>query len=361
MSATMTCRALHAIVDSGLARGEGLWQNEGMKSFLFYFGICFLLVSGAAAQQRLPAGGVMLDSYAAVVNGKVITVGEILAALQPIQAELMTKYEGEQLEQALFQEFERIRDILVDSELVLMEFATQGGQLPDRAVEDHVQSIITERFNNDRTAFMEALAEERLTIDQWRERMKNQLVVQLMRQRQVASKVVISPADILAEYNANVADFSTPERVRLRMIVIKKGETSREQEERFTKAIRIRDRLDRGFGPFGRAAKLLSEAANAGNEGAVGWLEVDSLAPELEKAIREVGETGIAPVVTLGDEYFIVQVEDRSSRSVQPLAEVYEMIERRLRAKEIERLAQIWLSSLRAKYYVQVFKHDPFQ
>lgn len=331
-----------------------------MKQFPLYFAL-FLFIGMAAMAQRIPPEGILLDSYAAVVNGKVITVGEILSATQPMQAELMKKYKGAELERMLTAEFDHARDVLVDNELILIDFQTLGGDIPDRAVEDHINTVIHDRFNNDRAAFMEALASERLTLEEWRDKMKDQLIIQVMRQREINSKVVVTPADILQEYNAHIDEFTTPEQVYLRMIVIGKGRTPEEQDARLARAIRIRDRLDLGVGPFGRAARLLSEAANAGDEGAVGWLEVNSLAPEFAEAIRNTSDTGIAPVVTIGDEHYILKVEDRRPAVSRPMEEVYDTLERGLRQKEAERLASIWLASLRSKYNVQIFEHGIFK
>ena len=131
-----------------------------MKRFLFLLA-CLLAVSAAAAQS-LPASGVLLDSYAAIVNGKVVTVGEVLSALQPLQERLASRYADAELEQKILEEYNRVRDSLIESELILLDFEMQGGTLPDRAIEDHINTVIHERFNNDRTAFLRALVESLL-------------------------------------------------------------------------------------------------------------------------------------------------------------------------------------------------------
>ena len=152
----------------------------------FMFMLAVLLGAGAIAFGRADSG-VLLDSYAAIVNGKVITVGDVLAAMPAIHERLAAQYAGRELEEKLLEKFGAVRDALVEAELVLLDFEAQGGTLPDRAVEDHVNSVIHDQFGNDRTAFLEALAEQRLTYAEWHKQMKDQLVVQVMRQKEVAA------------------------------------------------------------------------------------------------------------------------------------------------------------------------------
>ena len=139
--------------------------------------------------QSPPAAGILLDSYAALVNGKVITVGDVLVAMQPAQERLAAQYTGRELERKLQDLFTTTRDHLVDSELILLEFEQQGGIMPDRALENHVHTIIHDQFQNDRTAFLKALADQRLTYTEWHRQIKEQFIVQLMRQREVVANL----------------------------------------------------------------------------------------------------------------------------------------------------------------------------
>ena len=52
---------------------------SGMMRFCFL--VLMIAVAGPARAQGLSGNGILLDSYAAIVNGKVITVGEVLAAM----------------------------------------------------------------------------------------------------------------------------------------------------------------------------------------------------------------------------------------------------------------------------------------
>lgn len=302
------------------------------------------LATGVAAQGLSPR--VLLDSYAAIVNGKVITLGEVLEAMRYAQEELQNRYTGAELQSKIMEEYQRVRDQLVESELILLDFQQQGIVLPDRAIEDHINSVITERFQNDRAAFLEALAAERLTYNEWREQMKDQLIAQVLRQKEVLAKVLVTPYDIQQAYDKNIADYSTPERVRLQFLVL--------APDSKVNATRMSQRFAEKSLTFEDAAKLGSLLSDDDP------VELDHLNADVKAAISGLTAGGIsAPVVLDGSTYFI-RVAERLPAHVQPLEEVSTKIEQKLRRSEFERLNKIWMDSLRHKYFVQLFQHDLF-
>jgi len=317
---------------------------SGMMRFCFL--VLMIAVAGPARAQGLSGNGILLDSYAAIVNGKVIPVGQVLAALQPVQERLETRHEGEELRQKLQQEYQAIRDALIESELILADFQMQGGTLPDRAVEDHINSVIRDQFGNDRTALLKALAAERLTFAGWRRQMKEQFIVQVMRQREVSAKLLVTPLDLQAAYERRRAEFSVPECVRLRILSLPAGDTA-------TRAHLIA-RLRSGEVAFADAA----ENGTLQDDGE--FLDVANISPIFREAIAALAPGGISDPVATDDAVFLVQLIERQPARIQPFEEVAPGIERDLRREEYERLIRIWIDSLRHKYYVQVFDHDLF-
>ena len=309
-----------------------------------------MIWAAAAGAQGLPASGILLDSYAAIVNGKVVTVGDVLAAMSAAQARLADQYAGRELEAKLLEKFNAVRDSLVESELVLLDFETQGGTLPDRAIEDHVNSVIHDQFQNDRTAFLKALAEQRLTYAEWHKQMKDQLVVQIMRQKEVSAKILITPLDLQAAYDARkLSDYSLPERVRLRTLVFPAA-TARSD------AAEIGGQIRSGQSSFEQIAAEKGVSLQDDGE----FIEISSLHEALRAALAGLAPGDVSEPVDIGGSLYLVQLVERQEARVRPLDEVAPELEKKLRAAEFDRLNKAWIDSLRAKYYVQVFDHDLF-
>ncbi|MDR0993102.1 MAG: peptidyl-prolyl cis-trans isomerase [Verrucomicrobiota bacterium] len=310
--------------------------------FLFLSTIGFAAASGAQTN----SSGILLDSYSAIVNGKVITIGEVLDTMRMAQERLMAQYSGRELEEKIMEEYGNARNLLVESELILLDFTQQGITLPDRAIEDHINSVIHDRFNNDRTAFLRALADERLTYSEWRTQMMNQLISQLMRQKEVASKILITPFDIQTTYEANRAAYARPERVRLNLFVL--------PPDTQVNISRLDRRLHDGSLTFEQAAPV--GTLQPGNE----FIETAHLNPSIQAAIQNLPPGGISGAVEIEGSTYFIQVAERQEARIQPLDEVSADIERDLRRAEFERLNKIWMDSLRSRYFIQYFSHDLF-
>ena len=296
--------------------------------------------------QSPPAAGILLDSYAALVNGKVITVGDVLVAMQPAQERLAAQYTGRELERKLQDLFTTTRDHLVDSELILLEFEQQGGIMPDRALENHVHTIIHDQFQNDRTAFLKALADQRLTYTEWHRQIKEQFIVQLMRQREVVAKIVTPPLDLQQAYDAQKdTAFTTPARVLLRTLTLT-GDARAQAAE-------LHAKLQAGELTFADAASADIVAQDAPE-----WLTADSLALPLRAALDDLVPGEIAAPLELGEATYLVQLVERQAAHTRPMTDVLPELERQVRNAQFDRLHQAWMEALRRKYYVKLYEHD---
>lgn len=319
------------------------------------------IVLAACVAACLPAvasaRGLRVDGYAATVNKRVITVGEVLAYVQPVQMKLAERYEGAELEEHVAEAMAEQLDALIERALILEEFTLKGGTIPDRLVDDRINGMISERFKNSRTAFLEALSQERLTLDDWREETRDQLIVSIMRRQEVGDRVIVSPRAVREAYESRLDTYRVPEQVKLLMIVLHKGATAEDQKVKREEAEQIRAKLVAGE-DFAEIAKASSEGSKAAEGGDQGWLEPSSLRPELTNVVAQLEAGRVSEVVEAGDEFYLLKVEARKNASVMPFDEARKGIEKELRMAEEERLYKAWIERLKRKFYVKVFADD---
>lgn len=311
----------------------------------------------AAAAQEAAARGVPVDGYAAVVNKQVITVGEVLALIQPVRLQLEGTCEGPELEAKLKEAFRMGLNALIERSLILEEFAALGGELPDRIIDDQTSQVIAERFHNDRAEFLKALAEERVTLDEWREQTKNRLIVNILRRREVTDRVMVSPRAVRELYESRREKYLLPEQVQLRTIVLHQGATPEDQAAKRAEADGLRAKA-MGGDDFAALAKSSSEGSKAAEGGDMGWVEPKALRPELAQAVARLEAGGISDVIDAGEEFYILKVEARKNESIVPFDEARPAIEEELRRKEEDRLFKAWIGRLRNKYYVKIYTED---
>ncbi len=313
----------------------------------------FLLLTLLPAAGRTQ--GIPVDGFAAMVNDRVITVSDVLTFVQPIERELRTRYTGEDLRNRVVEAYDKSLNALIERALIIEEFARLDGNIPDPYVDDRIQEIILDRFNGDRTAFLQALAQDGATLDEWRDEIRNQLIISILRRQEVLMHVAVPPRKVRETYEARRDEYRTPEEIKVSMIVLNKGETDTETTVKRQEAESVLEKL-RGGANFAETAKVVSEGSRAARGGDWGWIQPDILRPELNKALEALSPAEISEVIESEDAFYILTLEGRKQASYKSFADVQAEIEMELRRAEEERLHSAWIDRLRQRHVVRTFR-----
>ncbi len=298
----------------------------------------------------------MVDGIAAVVNSNVITYGQVRELLMFRQRSLNELYQGEELKAKMKESQDAALKDLIDRQLIIDSFKEQGFQIPDYIIEDRIQNIIREEFGGDRIAFVRTLRAQGFSLSRFREIEREKIIVQAMRQRAVRSDFVISPDKVESFYRRNLAEYSSPEEVRLSMIVLRVEEDGSDDPAAAKRSMaeEIRGKLADGA-DFAGMAQMYSEDSTAEIGGDWGWIDRKTLNQELNNAAFSLQPGQLSRVIQLGDSFYIMRVEARKAAVTQPLAELRDEISKKLFEEERLRLQEQWIETLREKAYVKVY------
>lgn len=296
-----------------------------------------------------------VDGSAAVVNDKVITMTKVLRTMQPVVEQLRQNYHDEELSRKMEDAYEKTLDSLIERELILDLYRQQKEfTIPDSVVDNQIDELIHTKFDNNRTAFMNALESDDITIDEWRKVMKNRLIISFMRNKAVDSNVMVSPQAVRKAYEKAIDKYSVPKQVELRMIVIHRGNTEEEVALKKKQAEEVRKQLLSGE-EFDALAKEVSEGSKASEGGYWGWAEPDSRRRELAEVLETLNPGEISKVIEAGEELYILKIGGRKNATVIPFEDVQKSIRNDLRQKETQRLYKAWIDRLKKKSYIKKF------
>jgi peptidyl-prolyl cis-trans isomerase SurA len=325
----------------------------------------FFAISAAclAAIVSIPSGqcqqAEVIDGVAAIVNNDVITISQVRELIGARERAMRESYRGPDLADKVKEmRLAALKD-LVDRQLILQEFSKmqeKGANIPDYVVDDRVQTIIREEFGGDRAAFVRTLQAQGYTLTRFKEIEKEKIIVQAMRQAKITDNFVVSPKQVQDFYDKNRAAYSLPEQVKLRMIVLREGNSDDigSGGDKKQTAEEIRQKLA-GGAEFERMAQMYSEDESTSDTGGDwGWIERNTLNEKLTQAAFALKAGGISPVIHIGDSFYILYVEARKNSSVKPLGEVRDEIERNLMQQERMKVQQRWLDTLRQKAYIKI-------
>ena len=306
---------------------------------------------------------VVLDGVAARVNDAAITVGDVMEVVAPLRQQWSRTLEGAELDRRTQEAYSNALNSLIESKLICRAFEADGkvnAEWLNREVDRRVDELIRERFKGDRAAFLDALKDERLTLADWRQRIRESLIVSYMRNKEVDSRISVSPAEIKAAYDAQVARYRRAEQIHLRLIVIHGAEKEADRAARRQRADEVRQKAA-GGGDFAMLARQFSEDGKAESGGDWGLLEPSDLRKELGAVAGKLSAGQVSDVIEVEGDYYILKVDERQAAGQVPLDDVRKDIERTLRQKEGKRLHDAWIVRLKKDAYVQIVQSDPWK
>ena len=317
-----------------------------MKRVLVFF-LALVVTAPAFAQKAVS------DGVAVIVNDSIITYQDVEQYIGQA-VDLLARQYGNQPE-AFRQRVSEARqdgtEQLVERQLIIGEFKTAGYNFPEAIIEDTIQERIQKQFRN-RVTLMQSLREQGITYETYRQRQRDEIVVDAMRRKSIPTDVIISPQKIVNYYEQNKTNYLVGDQVKLRMIVLNKAAGDKGAAKELAGEI---DRKITEGAAFIDMAKIHSDGPQRANGGDWGWAGRDTLRPELaEKAFSlKTGER--SGVIELPDSCWLVLVEEARPAHARPLLEVQDEIERTLRLTEASRVAKKWVARLKSKAFVRYF------
>jgi parvulin-like peptidyl-prolyl isomerase len=310
--------------------------------------VSLLLLLSPLANMQAQAEEQVLNGIAAVVNSDVITFSQVQEMVGTREKSLEEQFKGQDLADKVRELRLSAVQVLVDNQLILQEFAKNKFSLPDYVVDEQVQARIKELAGGDRAAFIRTLDAQGMSMQRFRKMVRDEIVVQAMRQRSVKDDTIIAPGKIEEYYQKNQEQYSTPEQVKLRMIVIKKNGASGRQmaEELRQKAL--------GGADFDKLAQMYSEDSTQDTGGDWGWIDRKTLNESLTKIAFSLKPGDVSRVTELAGSYYLLYVEAKKAGTTKSLGEVHDDIENKLLGDQRQQAQQKWIASLRQKAYIWV-------
>jgi peptidyl-prolyl cis-trans isomerase SurA len=269
-----------------------------------------------------------------------------------IRRELATKFAGAQLEQEIKKAEKEVLDQLIQQKLLLQKANELGfGANVDLQVTATIERIRKENKIKDMQEFERALAAQGMTLPNFRERIKRQLITNGLISEFVGSRITLLTQEIEKYYREHSAEFASPEEVTLSEIIIPVGSNFAEAEAR---ASEIQKQLSQGE-PFAKLASQYSQGPTAGKGGGIGSYLTAKLNPEIASAISKVKEGDVTTVLKGKDSFVIYRVDTRKAAVVRALEEVRDEIRNRLYEQKFTPEFDRFISQLKEDAYIQIF------
>lgn len=289
-----------------------------------------ILIAFAAAAFASAADQV--DGVAASVGSEQILRSDVIAEMRRAGAE-ESRY-GEVL------------NSLVERKLATKAAKDAGMTLQEWIVDNRVREIIDEGFGGDRNRLIEALSRQKIPFTDWRQKIKDDMIVSAIRWHAVDKNVSASPSELRAEYAAHPERYRTSGRTSVSVILLKPEDAGRRAEVEEAVAAE----------GFAAAARRFSADGKA-SEGGL-WKDIrpeDEFRPEICEAISQLEPGATSGWIELDGWSFLVRSEANAAAPARTFAEAYEDIESNVKAEKAEALYRKWMDGLKSETYIKIY------
>lgn len=299
------------------------------------------IASFSAAESASPF---LLDRVVAVVDREVITWSELYRAMEfELGMDLRNLSEADR--SRFFKENEaRFLETLIDRKLQLQAAKRLDISASSEEVKEAVDGI-KKKYNLSESDFNESLKAERMTIDEYKERLSEQIILSKVVSQQVRSKVIVSEEEI-KDYLAK----NKGSTYRIRQILIKKTK-DRDRDSMMKKAQEAMARIKAGE-DFSVVAFSLSEDPSAKTGGDLGVIKKELLSKEFLDVISKMKVGDVSEPFFTDKGLHIIKLDESLEQTGQE--EMREIARKKLYERKFNEAYKAWIRSLRERAFIEV-------
>jgi len=292
----------------------------------------------------------LIDKIAAVVNEDIITESELKESMLPFIADYRLRYGEEGLEQKMDEARQDALNRLIEEKLIFQEAKKRKVMVDDFEIQERLEDV-KQRFDSDEE-FYKAISASGVTIARLKKKYEEQIMMRKLVNGIIASRVSISPTQVTAYYYGNIKDFSMPDMVRFKVLLVK----PLDQETLYSARKLAEDILKRiGQGEdFDMLVNQFSQGPNTDKGGDMGYMPAGSTIPEIEDAISQLNPGEVSNIIETGSGFYIVMVLDKKQAGTVPIIEVSDIIKERLFQRESELTLREFVGKLKEDAYIKI-------
>ena len=240
----------------------------------------------------------------------------------------------------------RLKDQLIEQIIdhyLIMEYGRENTiTLSENELKSAINGIRKE-YTED--GFQDALLRGYVDFEEWKDRLRKQLLKNKIIKRATKSISPPSYQDIQRYYVNNQDEFRYPRMLEFRQIVTR----TKEEAESLLQRLRNGELMS-------ELARKYSIAPEAENGGKVGWVALGHLDESMEKILFSMSQGNTSPVIKTPYGYHIFEVLSIRPEGMKKLPEVIFKIESKFINQKREAAYKKWLGELRTHFKVKVNK-----
>ncbi len=272
----------------------------------------FLAVTLALAALQAPAQTPTLqpgDYIAAVVNQDVVAASEVIQRTERLRQE--ARQRGEVMPETAGLRKQALEALIEDR--VLVTYARENGQRVDEAELDRVVANVAAQNKLTMAQLRERLRADGTDYKSFRENLRDQMMTERVREREVQGRIKVTDAEIDAYLDKKRAALEQGGQINLAqvLVTVPDGAAANVVAERRALAEAALARVKAGE-DFGKVAREVSEDSNKARGGEIGMRPADRLPDIFVNAVKSLKAGQVAPeLLRSGAGFHLLKVVER--------------------------------------------------
>lgn len=268
---------------------------------------------GGLALPAAPAAQGQADYIVAVVNTEPITNHELRARVARVQRQLAQQGGNQPAREALASQV--LEQLIIEK--AQLQLARESGLRIDEAAIDEAEQSVATQNQIDRAELRRRLAQDGVPLAQFREELRNQLLLMRLREREVEGRVRVSEAELdqFIRSQAGSAPSAQPElNLAMVLVAVPENSTPAQVEALRLRAQGVADRARAGA-DFAALVREYSDAKDRGEGGQLGLRSADRLPPLFVEATQALRPGEITGPLRSGAGFHVLKLIDKRQAS----------------------------------------------
>ncbi|MCK4619305.1 MAG: SurA N-terminal domain-containing protein [Desulfobacterales bacterium] len=299
----------------------------------------------------------VVDRIVAVVNDDIILLSELDESFKPYADRIMALgYSLDEERRTLFNIREEILNQLIDQKLTDQEIKRSKITVSDNEIDKAIERLKEANLFTDEE-LREMLKAEGLTMEEYRKRIKDQILRAKLVNFEIKSKIVITKEDIESYYKSHSDKYSKIKEYRLSNIIMKVPSFASEEEK-----LGVLEKMEMALTelkagkPFDITAGAYSESSYVSDDGGLGLFKLKELSPRIQKAIKDMKAGEFTPVLDTDQGYQIFYIQEIVNAQGKSLEEASPEIEDILYKEIVDKKFSSWIDELRKRSHIKTIK-----
>lgn len=321
-----------------------------VRHFFIFCALCFVMTADVQSAE-------VVDRIVAVVNDDIILLSEFDESFKPYADRIMSiGYSLDEERRRLFNTREEILNQLIDQKLTDQQIKRSNITVRDNEIDGAIERLKEANFFTDEE-LIEMLGAEGLTLEDYRKRIKNQILQAKLVNFEIKSKIVITKEDIESYYKSHSDKYGGIKKYRLSNIIMKVPSFASEEEKLVVlkKMEMVLTELEKDK-PFDSIAGIYSESSYVSDEDGLGLFELKELSPGIQESIKDMKTGEFTPVLDTDQGYqifYIKEIVDIPGKSIKEASlEIEDMLYKAI----VDKKFRSWIDNLRKISHIKIIK-----